>query len=602
MSDDYVISARIVARDASDAGATSAERRLDRVERRGLSVGRTLQGVFAGLAGAAGVGRLAQGIVGLHSTMQEAEAGMATLLAANQGVGINQALGTARGLVQGLTADAASGAGELGNYMQGLQSMLGPGLGLGATIEQLRELNRNALGAGFALRGQEGLSLAPMDVAQALSGQVGERTTPIVNQALRASGQTLESFRALAPERRVEALNRAFQSFAPGVELMGRSWSAQMSTLFDQSRSLARLVTRPLFDRWSEQLEAANGFLRDNRDGLEAIATRWGPRLVSMWDTLIERAGTYAQITAAAGAVHLLGGASGVGAIGQRLAGGATRVVSTAGAAAGAGGGIAGLFTAARAGLTPLVQAAGRLAGPLALVTLLVTGVTGAFQEYTGVAQFVMDQGAGLWESLVQLGESFASLSGEGSALNIVGAGLLGTVGALAWGLARIVDVASLAVLAVGALVRAVGHMVRFIGRAAGALFSDETVANVLAEEGQGLRNAFADMVDGMGRVTGLGPSEDFGFGGMGPLVGSDETSPFGNGPLQHPDGMPGITSPLPKEEGSKAPQNHFHGPMTVTIKAETMEDPARVATVLETVVSQLVTSRRAARRPLPTV
>ncbi len=187
----------------------------------GASVGGAFQTAFAMAAGATGVGLMARGVMGLHSEINEAEVGMASLISALTGKDIGTSLRIARQQVAGLKEDAAKGAGELGNYTQGFQKILGPARAAGASLKEIRELNKQALAAGFALRGAEGLMLAPMDVMQALTQGVGERTTPIVNQLLGAIGMTNKEFNKLAKRERFEALMKAFGTMEEGAALMG---------------------------------------------------------------------------------------------------------------------------------------------------------------------------------------------------------------------------------------------------------------------------------------------------------------------------------------------------------------------------------------------
>jgi hypothetical protein len=328
MADDYEIVSRIVVRDAAGPGAESVQRRLAEVERSGERVGRSitqaLGGALAGVAGGVGLGFLARGLVRINAEIQSAEVGLATLFAANYGVGAADALGIARDSLAGLRQDAAAGVGELADYLRTFQTVLGPGLQLGATTDVLRELTRNALAAGYALRGQQGMATVGFDAQQALTGQVGDRTTPIVMQALQAAGITAEAFRALDPAERVEALNRGFATFSTGVSLMGQTWDAQMSTLKDTITDRLRDVTRPVFDRWSDQLRGANAWLEAHRDILTDIAGRVGDRLLTLWDALIQSAGVYAAILAGAAALQIVPGAAGaLGGVRRAAAAGA---------------------------------------------------------------------------------------------------------------------------------------------------------------------------------------------------------------------------------------------------------------------------------------
>lgn len=333
MAEDYVVRARFVLQDDSEAGVKKIRGHLKRLEKDGEAaaerIGKKIAGAFdtpkiggfrhmfggggfggrgmfgsllggAGATGALlggyGVSRAVRGMVELNSEIQVAEAGLATLFNAQTGMQITSALGLARSEVQALRQDAAVGVGELSDYLQGYQRILGPGLAAGGSVKQLRELNRQALAAGFALRGEEGLRFSPMDVQQALTRGVDDRNTPFAVQALQAIGMDNKAFNALSKSDRLTKLLEAFATFGPGVELMGKSWDAQMGTFRDNLKEITRTATKPLFDRWTEQLRIANDWLKANYERVMEVADVAGSRLVAMWDTLIERAGTYAAV------------------------------------------------------------------------------------------------------------------------------------------------------------------------------------------------------------------------------------------------------------------------------------------------------------------
>ena len=476
---DYTIRARIVVEDSSTAGARSAQRKLEDVERTGKRVSFSLttmfQRAFMVIGGAGGAGYALRGILRLHTSIQEAQTGMATLLSAQTGAPILATLGQAREIVQGLRKDAAVGVGELEDYITGMQSILGPGLQAGASLDQLRELNRLTLAAGFALRGQEGLRLAPMDIAQALTRGASRIETPIVMQALAAVRMTAEEFNKLDTGGRMKVLQEAFGKFGPGVEAMGRGWNAQFSTLLDRLKELARTATEPLFGRWSDQLRRANEWLERNEGRLQVIVERWGPRLVAMWDHLIEQAGTYAAIVAGAslaqygpgalGAAGRAGGGArdtwsrvaGAAAWGANLPGRGGFFGRMAGGAAGAGGEILAI-------LKPIGTAFSKVAGPIAVVTTLVMGLFGAMKEFAGLRAWVMQAWAYLVSSFAGLGEAFGMLTAKGSSLNLIGGLLAGTFGVLAYIIGGVVRVVASLVAVFGAMLQVVGDWARGMG------------------------------------------------------------------------------------------------------------------------------------------
>ena len=581
--DDYVIVAELRAEDLVDGGTRSAERKLERVERLGTRVGssitRALGGALALLGGGALFERFTSSLIGMNAAMEQAEVGMATLFSAQTGLAAADALGVARREVAALREDAAAGAGELRNYLEGFQALLGPALGLGATTDQIRELNRNALTAGFALRGNEGLSQAPLDVAQALRGDVSESETPIVMQALSAAGITAEKFRQLRPAQRISTLNRAFGTFAEGASLMGRTWDAQMGTLKDNVSGLFRLLTRPLFDRWSDHLRDANTWLEENEEKLELIVTQWGQRMVQIWDTLISKASTYAgilagaavtpalpMVAAAGGRAYAAAGVAGasLGAalrdplgIGKLVAGAMGQ--STAGLTP-------GLFPTIGAGLSAIGSALASIAAPIAIAVSLFIGMKGAMAEFPAVLEFISGAWASLMLSLDQLAASFGLLGGRGSLLNLIGAALVGVLGGVVYALSFVVKVFATLTTVVATLGRVIGGFLQGIWNFA-----------------NGVRDPFAVVREGL--LEGMLQVED---------IWTNWKPPE----LPDVDSLPEVGD---DEDGKKLPPSrhvtNINGPINVKVVTENMDDPARVAVTMDSVFDRVRNSRRQARR-----
>lgn len=583
MAADFIIKGRLVVDGGNMPGVRQAQQQLDGFERRALGIGARLRRMFGMLAGAAGVGVAVRGVLRLHTELEEARVGMATLLSGQTGMRMTQALQTARGLVQGLNKDAATGVGGLQDYTAALQMMMGPGLSGGATLEQLRELTRTSLAAGFAMRGSAGLQQAPMDIVQALTSGVSDRQTPIAMAALQALGTSTADFRQLSMMDKIETLTRAFGQFEEGVEAMGKTWSAQSETFLDTIRRLIRSVSRPLFDHWKDSLQRVNDWLDRNESMLESITTRWGERMVRLWDHLVDQAGTYAALVAASAVApavpQLMRGGPGGGLRDGLL----RRIIGTGamgvGTFRGAGGGVAGT-KAVLGGLGGVLRGLGgaamRMAGPLAIVSALFIGLKGALAEYPQVTQFAIGAGLMLLDSVGALGDSFAMLSDEGSLLNLVGAILIGTLGGLALAAQVVVRAVASLTLAVGVLFRWVGALFKAAGLVQIGRFGAARAA---------LNQGFRPTMDGRDRdqLTEI-------WSGFTPTLSAtlkraEERSGEGN---KVPD------PPRAREKGG---DTNFHGPITIEIKAERLEDPGQVARSFEMIAAKLKRNSLQARR-----
>jgi hypothetical protein len=562
MAEEFDIVARIVADDDTDPGAQSAENRLGRVERRaegvGRSIGRWLTRGFAMLGGSYALKRLSQGIIGIQTEIQNAEYGMASLFSATYQMPIVDSLQLARAEVQGLRQDAAVGVGELQHYLQGYQYLLGPGTMAGMSREQIRQLTKLSLSAGFAQRGQEGLQLAPMDVVQALQGGASGIRTPIVTASLAAVGTTEAKFNAMKPAERVKELMRAFEAFAPGVELMGQSWDAQMSTLKDGVKELLRTVTRPLFDRWTEQLRKANDWIDRNRAGLTDIAERIGPKLVTLYDNLVKNAGTYAALTAGAAVTSQVSPLTRRGGLGQGL----MSLLGLGGrgaAAAGGGGSVLG-------GLGGLLSKAGSLLGslavPMAIVTGLFLSLKGAFSEFPVLLAWLAERWGVLLDALSDLGNSFGGLTQKGSVLNYIGsvlvAALAGLLTVLTW-LVRIITTLTTAFAAflvvMGALAR--GAMYLATGQWAKASAAYKTIPQTTTAAWTSIKDTWRKPVDYGGEADDLLAAA--GGGGDGTTINIDKVE--------------------------------------INNRVETNEDPARILSTFDEMISRLHKYRRTPKR-----
>ena len=526
--DTYTIRARFVVDDQSGRGIGAASRGVTQLENRVTAAGSRMSSAFGSaiglLAGGLAFGAATRGIIRMNDQIDISNAGLATLFSAVTGAPIEQAMGAARESIVGLREDAAAGVGELQDYVQTFQGILAPVLNAGGTTDVARELTKNALGAGFALGGEQGLKTVGMDIKQSITQSAGTET-PIVTAALGGSAAVAE-FNKLDVAGKVTMLNEAFGKFAPGIELMGKTWAAQMGTMKDNINNILITVTRPVFDRWKDALMKANEWIKSNKDLIEEMATVGGEKLLAMWDNLIANARTYASI---------VGGAS--------LAKG---VGSVAGAA---GVGVTG------------VGAAG-----LAVVSVAIVGaalaVSGALEQWPSLMVGIAESGDRLWESLLPLGESFGRLSAEGSLLNIVGAAIVVVFVALIENMITAAAVINVAIDAFGTFIRIIGNEMLTLVNVARAWALGDAMGGFLA--GQAGQKKTANLIQGFrdrraeqaSARKGEAPGGEDGLGGL-PTTGVGDTI--------------------------------INGPINVKMKVEQNADPARVLTSWKEVLERAV-------------
>ena len=529
--------------DGQVPGLAGVNRRLDGISNRvtglGRDITRMIGGAFATVAGGAGLAALTRGVVGLHTEVQNAELGIGSLINALTGTDMARSLGMARTQLAGLRQDAARGAGELSDYTQGFQTIMGPALAAGANMEQIRRLTRLSLTAGFALRGQEGLRLATSDVQQALTAGVGDRTTPIVNQALRSVGVTNAAFNAMAPERRLATLERAFGSFGEAAEVMGQTWDAQAATLRDGVKDLARTLTQPLFERWTGQLSNVNDWLVRNHEQLERTARLLGDKIVSGYDGLLGNAGGL--------------GAAGAGLVG---AGGAARV---------GGGVLAAIGGGATAGLG---VAAGVIAGAVGLVVTAFTRAATVYPKIAGMTStFLGHLGDSLWE----FGGAMARLV-ENPWVAFIGVGFHGIATAFVIGLRVVVEGLTATVDLVNGLSSSV-----FTGALGLKAISEGRLG-----EGRGLiALGRSQLVTSMASfIEAINAVDKFAQRRPRTVIPGTGDGEGGGGPT------------------TKPPEVQINGPIEIKISTEHLDDPFTVAATLDKVFERVRDFKRSGGRP----
>lgn len=565
---DYEIVNRIVVEDETEQGIGSAQKRVNALAEGTTSLGSALKetlqmGVlgFIGLGGTAGAA--ANQIVGLHEEVENAQRGLAGLISGITGMGLDQSIAIARTQLKGLREDAAAGVGELDNYTQGFQRILGAGMASGGTLDELRELNKQALTVGSLLRDQEGLRLAPMDVQQALTAGVSDRTTPIVMQALGAAGISQAAFNRMSGRERIDALLQGFAQFDDAVALAGQSFDAQMGTLRDRSKELLRIATQPLYDRMLSGLGRLNDLLEVHQDRLSAVAQTVGDKLAGAWDSAANSLGAYAALTAAAGAAQVAhkGGLTGL----LRQMPDPKKVTF--------GLGKTGLESAGLlAGMGSLGATLSVVGGAAAAAAVGFLAVQGAIQEYPQLLGMLTTQATALGSSLGTLVEMVQGLNREGSLLNWVGAALIFQFTMLMQGLDAGVKVVS-------TLTAVLGTLFTLMRQGAEGLF--------YASRGQfkASRAAFSGM---QGTLAQLGHDTKRIWGGP------RETEHAKDNPF-----LKAQNEFLAEKaaNGTASNDTHIHGDVKVEVKAETLEDPARVAMTFEKILEKAKRNPRSSKR-----
>lgn len=363
-------------------------------------------GGLAGLAGGVGLVGATSSIIGLNTEVQNAENSIASLYSAMNNMSIADSLVIAKDTVKELRQDAAKGAGELSDYLEGFARLKSS---TGIDGDRLRNLNKLAIAAGFAMRGQEGIRILPRDIMQAMTAGISQGETQDLNLALRNIGMgDTAKFNALSREDRLKAIEKALARYGDAAEMMGRTWDAQAATMKDNLKEVTRNVTGGLFNRWTEQLTEANRWLERNSEEIEKQTQLVGKNLLGAYDEVIRRAPELAGIgmTGAGAALGMRGGLAVAGA-----AGAGTGMTGLIGATLGIlGGGLAQAAQEYPQLADQAVESFGRLGGAMSILA-------GDVAEFATTNDLIVTFGAGMLTAASNTADALTLVAGAMSEL-----------------------------------------------------------------------------------------------------------------------------------------------------------------------------------------
>lgn len=252
-------------------GLEQIEQKTEEIDRKARGLGPAFLAVGAAIAAGMALG-ITKAIT-LGTEIETAQGNIASLYMSMEGFNEVAARSLGKTVVQQLSEDAAKGVGELQNYLDTYQQIYAPARSGGASLEQIRNLTRLTVTAGFGLQGNRGLINAPLDIQQALTSGVGDRTTPIALAALRTIGVSGSQFNKMDTGDRLDTLMKGFGSFQGAADMMGQTVEAQTATMSDAVKRLYRQASEPIFDGFRRGLIGANQSLSDNSDTLDKFTS-----------------------------------------------------------------------------------------------------------------------------------------------------------------------------------------------------------------------------------------------------------------------------------------------------------------------------------------
>lgn len=516
-----------------DKAVVQANRDLQQTTRQGSE----LAGVMRNVGGAIAVGiavdkakDLVGGIIGIQSAAEDAKVGIAGMLAVQKGTAFDQQLGAASGVIAQLRKDAALGAGELSDYTTAFQQFVTPVLAAKGSLEDVQKLVRLSIGAGAAMRGQEGIGLGSMDVLQAMGGSLTAHQSQILGPLLGHEG--LAKVRAADPAERLKIITAALERMDPAVKAAGQTWSAQMAAFKDNLSQVAVTATKPLYDAWSVKLREANEWLSANKNNLVEYAEVWGSKAIKVWDTMIERAKTLASLSVAGGVASAAGKSGMLSGIGTAVGGAGT---------------------------------AGIVAGGVALAAVAVAGfsVSTALQNHPELYGHIGNEFSRLAKSGNDLLAAVNGLAGAGGALDMLGQALVYLLTPIGWILDMNMRLAAFSMRSVGILWEGAKDVAGL-----GAVLSGKNDVDIQDY----VFDSAGKMVDGYKDALGFGP---------GPADPGIQERNLTIPPAYYEAQFKvfGPPAPVKETEDKKKPKNvNFTGPITVNVQVEQAQDPYRVA------------------------
>jgi hypothetical protein len=408
VADDYVITARLEAKDLTGPGAAKASKSLRTFEDEAKAISRRIQsafvGAFAVIGSAYGVGRAINAITRLHDAAKTAQIGIAGLLQMNTGRGFVESMSIAASEMRDLRRIAAAGVGETQDYVTGYAGLLSPILQAGGTNTDTKELVR--LGIAFGMSQGYSAETATVDFKQAMTSGAGAGETQLVNQILGAKGISTSQFNAMSGQDRLKTLLDGLEGTKDAADAYGKTWGAQLATLVDNGREFVRSLTAPVFDVWLRQLTRLNEWWAKNERSVQRFASGLGRMLALAYDSLVKILPLLGGLSVGALVGRGVMGVQGVlGGVGKALA-----AQSVWSGMTGQAGGAMGMMKLGAAG-GPQGMAASLGIG--ATVALLSASVLASWKEYPYSMTAIIDTTGGLTDALGRVWQVMQDLYGS---------------------------------------------------------------------------------------------------------------------------------------------------------------------------------------------
>ena len=236
---------------------------------------------MAKLGGAAAVGALAYGVVGVNNELEKTQISLAAIFNANGVSNFAGGMSIAAEQMAKMRRDAAALPGEMKDLVGIFRMVTVPGFQAGGTVDQLRKLSGAAMAAGSVM----GL---PMDqvareTAMLLQGRAGGHNVLGMDLGIRAHG-----FNEKSSAERLKIVTAELGKFEPAIAAFGNSFEGLSSTFRDHAKLLLGTATLPLFERVKATFAQSNKYLDENSEKLHTIANTVGVKLAHGFDYALD--------------------------------------------------------------------------------------------------------------------------------------------------------------------------------------------------------------------------------------------------------------------------------------------------------------------------
>jgi hypothetical protein len=253
-------------------------------------------------AGAAGIGAITFGVMGLNNQLEKSQIALGAIFQA-QGVSpsLNAGLGLAQTTIEKMRADAAKLPGEFTDLLNIFTTASIPAFRSGAGVQQFADLSARAMAAGAVA--SMPLDQVAREFAMLLEGRSGAHNV-FGTRLLGLAGDAAEEFNKKTSPERFALISKELNKYGDALEAFGGSFEGKWTTAIDNAKNLLRLGTAPLFEKGKDALGSINEWLTspaamrraENLGRTLADGFEWAKAKLDEWLPAIEKFATNAWV------------------------------------------------------------------------------------------------------------------------------------------------------------------------------------------------------------------------------------------------------------------------------------------------------------------